>query len=72
MHDYDVNDDEGSSKKAKNKSGKLIKEFDCPSCEANNPTEEPLANGMEVKCNYCGNDFLVSYSESGKVKFKEL
>ena len=29
----------------KSKSGKGIKEFDCPACNANNPTEEPISDG---------------------------
>jgi transcription elongation factor Elf1 len=70
MQDFD--DDEGGGKKAKNRSGKAIKEFECPSCEANNPTEEPLAQGGEVRCNYCGDEFEVSISDSGKVKLKEV
>lgn len=70
MQDFD--DDEGGGKKAKNRSGKGIKEFDCPGCEANNPTEEPLAQGSEVRCNYCGNEYEVSINDSGRVKLKEV
>ncbi|WP_224245854.1 hypothetical protein [Hyalangium gracile] len=72
MQSYDFNDDDDGGKKAKTKSGKAIKEFDCPTCEANNPTEEPLSNGFEVRCNYCGNEFAVSFNESGKMRLKEL
>ena len=70
MHDYDAkDDDDSSSKKGK---GKGLKEFECPSCNANNPTDDPIANGAEVKCNYCGNDFLVSITDSGKMRLKEI
>ena len=48
------------------------KDFDCPECNANNPTEEPLANGMEVLCNYCGCEFEVKAQDNGRFKFKEL
>jgi DNA-directed RNA polymerase subunit RPC12/RpoP len=69
MHDYDAGDDD---KDVKGKSGKAIKEFDCPTCNANNPTDEPIKEGSEIKCHYCGNDFLVSITDSGRMKLKEL
>lgn len=69
MHDYDASDDDD---KGRGKSGKAIKEFDCPTCAANNPTDEPIKHGDELRCNYCGNDFLVSFTDSGRIKFKEL
>jgi DNA-directed RNA polymerase subunit RPC12/RpoP len=71
MQDYNTNDDD-DDKKAKTKSGKAIKDWDCPTCEANNPTDEPIKSGEELRCNYCGNEFLVSFSDTGKMKFKEL
>jgi transcription elongation factor Elf1 len=48
-----------------------FKEFDCPSCNANNPADPPFGNGDEVLCNYCGTEFGVKVSEEGKAKFKE-
>lgn len=48
------------------------KDFDCPECNANNPLEEALSDGQEVLCNYCGCEFLVKATDSGRFKFKEL
>ncbi len=66
-------DDEDSGKgKGKSAGGKTIKEFDCPSCEANNPTDDPITDGVEVRCNYCGNEYQVKVGENGRLKFKEV
>jgi|GEM_PF-1899659 len=72
MQDYGSFSDDDDSKSSKSKSGKAIKDWDCPTCEANNPTDEPIRNGDELRCNYCGNEFLLSFSDTGKMKFKEL
>jgi len=65
-------DDEDSGKKGKSSGGKALKEFDCPGCEANNPTDEPIVDGSEVRCNYCGNEYQVKVNDSGRLKFKEI
>jgi transcription elongation factor Elf1 len=49
-----------------------LKDFDCPSCSANNPADPPVGNRDEVLCNYCGTEFLISINEEGRAKFKEL
>lgn len=64
--------DDDDSKSSKGSKGKGKKEFDCPTCNANNPTDDPISDGDELRCNYCGNDFLVSIAETGRMKFKEL
>ncbi|MCG3173356.1 MAG: hypothetical protein GMKNLPBB_01553 [Myxococcota bacterium] len=46
-------------------------EFVCPGCNAYNPLDEPLKNGMEVQCNYCGNTYKAKIMESGRIKFRE-
>ena len=68
----DQNFDDDDDKERKGKPGKGRKEFDCPTCEANNPTEDPIKDGSEVRCHYCGNEFLVSLSDTGRMKFKEV
>lgn len=72
MQDYSHNDDDDDKKSSKSKSGKAPKDWDCPTCEANNPTDEGIANGHELRCNYCGNEFMVSFTDAGKMKFKEI
>ncbi|MFL5320906.1 MAG: hypothetical protein ACJ790_14685 [Myxococcaceae bacterium] len=65
QYDYDNDDKDNDSGK------KVIKEFDCPSCNANNPSE-PLQDGSEVLCNYCGTEYKVTISDEGKMKLKEM
>ncbi|MBM4781284.1 MAG: hypothetical protein GQE15_26665 [Archangiaceae bacterium] len=54
--------------------GKKLRDWDCPSCNANNPSDEfvPEKKSLELRCNYCGVEFRVSLSEEGRVKFKEI
>jgi len=66
---YDFDDDEKESRRG---GGKAQKDFDCPSCNANNPVDEALSHGEEVRCNYCGSEFKVTVSSEGKVRFREL
>jgi transcription elongation factor Elf1 len=66
---FDFDDDE---KEQGSSSGRAQKDFDCPSCNANNPVDEPLAHGDEVRCNYCGSEFKVTVTTEGRVKFKEV
>jgi transcription elongation factor Elf1 len=65
--DYYEDEDEKDSR-----SGKARRDFDCPDCNANNPLEEPLADGMEVLCNYCGCEYQVKALESGRFKFRAM
>lgn len=55
-------------------SGKRLKDWDCPSCNAHNPTEEfvPEKKGVEIRCNYCGVEFKVTVTDEGRFKFKEF
>jgi hypothetical protein len=64
-------DDEDEMKRELADSTKKAKEFDCPECNANNPCEA-IGTGDEVLCNYCGGEFKVFVTESGRVKLKEL
>jgi DNA-directed RNA polymerase subunit RPC12/RpoP len=70
MENFDF-DDDSKGKKGK-RDGKAHKEWDCPTCYANNPTDEPINDKDELRCNYCGNEVRVSFTESGKLRFKEL
>jgi len=66
----DAYDDDDSREQGR--SGKGPTDFDCPSCNANNPVEAPLQDRDEVLCHYCGGHFLVRKTDEGRVKFKEL
>ena len=66
---YDDGDDKtdvGNSAKAR------FKDFDCPSCSANNPADPTIGHGDEVLCNFCGEQFEVRVNDEGKLKLKEL
>ena len=53
--------------------GKRLKDWDCPQCNANNPTDEVVdKKGLETRCNYCGIEFKITVSDEGKFKFKEM
>lgn len=47
-------------------------EFDCPSCNANNPWPDGFKEKEEVHCHYCGTSFEARTSNEGKLKFREL
>jgi hypothetical protein len=53
--------------------GKKLKDWDCPSCQANNPADEfiPEKKSIELRCNYCGVEYRISFSDEGRIKFKE-
>jgi transcription elongation factor Elf1 len=68
MSQWDGDDDDEGSTRRKGKKGG---DFDCPSCSAHNPVGDPLKEGDEVLCNYCGTEFEVRLSSEGKVKLRE-
>lgn len=65
---YD-DDDDGPRNRV---DGVPLKDFDCPSCNANNPCDELVGKrGVELRCNYCGVEYKVTVDDSGRFKFKE-
>ncbi|MBX5481797.1 MAG: hypothetical protein IRZ16_08135 [Myxococcaceae bacterium] len=68
---YDFDDDD-HAEKGTSGANTRFKEFDCPSCNANNPTDPPFGDGDEILCNYCGEQFLVRVTDEGRLKLKEL
>lgn len=69
MVDHSVVDDDDEKPDEKARS---YKEFDCPSCTANNPTDPPFSDGDELLCNYCGAQFKVRIGDDGRARFKEI
>ncbi len=51
---------------------KMLYEFDCPECDANNPYPDGFGQGTEVRCFYCGSEYRVCLSEGGKWKFRMI
>ena len=48
------------------------KDFDCPDCSANNPYEDGIRVGDEVRCFYCGAEFKVELRQDGRWRFREI
>jgi transcription elongation factor Elf1 len=48
-----------------------FKDFDCPSCNANNPYDDSFGDGDEILCHYCGTEFKIKVTEEGRLKLKE-
>ena len=67
---YDPHGDDASDE-GREPANRRQDEFDCPSCNANNPHGERFGDGDEVRCAYCGQDFLVRVSESGRLRLIE-
>lgn len=67
-HGYEDDDrspsDEGAARR--------FKDFDCPDCAANNPYDDGIGDGDEIRCYYCGQDFRVTVSDAGRLKLKAI
>jgi hypothetical protein len=50
---------------------RVFKDFDCPTCSANNPYDDGFADGDEVLCYYCGAEFKVMVNEEGRLRLRE-
>lgn len=51
---------------------KNFDEFDCPICNANNPYGDGFKVGDEIRCFYCGTEYKVKVTDTGKLKLKEM
>jgi len=49
---------------------KVFTDFDCPDCNANNPYDDGIKHGDEVRCYYCGADFKLRVDDNGKARFR--
>lgn len=67
IHSYDDDDLKGDGA-----SGAPPADFECPNCNAHNPGDEPLSQGDEVLCNYCGAEFEVKVLDGGRIKLREI
>lgn len=58
----------------KGPAGKRLGDWECPSCNANNPSDEfvPEKRGVEIRCHYCGVEYRITLSDEGRLKFKEI
>ena len=49
-----------------------FQDFDCPDCNANNPSDDGFGNGDEIRCYYCGQEFRADVTDAGRLKLKAL
>ena len=64
--------DDDDDKKGDGSKEKVRFEFDCASCNANNPWPDGYKDKDEVICHYCGTSFEARFTDEGRVKFKEV
>lgn len=69
--DHGYEDDDRGSSDAEGAS-RRFKDFDCPDCAANNPYDDGIGDGDEVRCYYCGQEFRASVSDAGRLKLKAI
>ena len=50
---------------------RTFKDFDCPTCNANNPYDEGFGDGDEVLCYYCGQEYKALVNEEGRLRLRE-
>ena len=67
-YDFDDDDDKDTGMTGAHT---RFREFDCPSCNANNPCDPPFGDGEEILCNYCGTEFRVKVTDEGRLKLRE-
>ena len=51
---------------------KRFTDFDCPSCDANNPYDDGFEDEDEIRCYYCGATFRVKVSDGGRLRLREI
>jgi hypothetical protein len=70
-HDQHGYDDEPIDTGVKAGKRRLFKDFDCPTCSANNPYDDGFGDGDEVLCYYCGAEFKAKVNEDGQLRLRE-
>lgn len=68
MDDYDEDEAKGSPDELGRR--RRFGDFDCPDCDANNPYDDGFGDGDDVRCYYCGQEFLVEVNDSGRLRLK--
>lgn len=63
-------DDDDSGSGAKEGKQRRFSEFDCPECNANNPSGDAFGHGDEVLCNYCGEEFKATVDDEGRLRLR--
>jgi transcription elongation factor Elf1 len=67
---HDEEDDRSEPGETKGRR-RTFQDFDCPSCNANNPYDDAFGDGDEVLCYYCGQEFKVQVDDEGRLRLRE-
>jgi transcription elongation factor Elf1 len=67
IQDHDHDDEGGGEADATRR----FQDFDCPECNANNPYDDGFGDGDEIRCYYCGLEFRVQVTDSGRLRLRE-
>jgi DNA-directed RNA polymerase subunit RPC12/RpoP len=65
-------DEDDRSDPSSEGSGRRFGDFDCPECSANNPYDDRFGDGDEIRCYYCGAEFLARVTDSGRLRLRLL
>lgn len=71
-HGLDDDDDDKDLKGSELGSRRRFGDFDCPSCNANNPWDDGFGDGDEIRCYYCGEEFRVRVTDEGRLRLREV
>jgi transcription elongation factor Elf1 len=63
-------DDDDDDLKLKKRGDYRFSEFDCPGCNANNPSDG-FGDRAVVLCNYCGMEWEVRVDDEGRLDLRE-
>ena len=66
---YDDEEDKGEQAEGLGRARRFA-EFDCPDCSANNPYYDHFGDGDEIRCYYCGEEYRVQVTDSGRLKLR--
>jgi DNA-directed RNA polymerase subunit RPC12/RpoP len=72
IHAGDPDDDDDADDPSQEGPGRRFGDFDCPDCSANNPYDDAFGNGDEIRCYYCGAEYLVMVTEAGRLRLKAI
>jgi DNA-directed RNA polymerase subunit RPC12/RpoP len=69
---YDHGYEDDAPKGQSEGSARRFNDFDCPDCSANNPYDDGFGDRDEIRCYYCGQEFLVHVTEEGRLRLKAI
>jgi hypothetical protein len=65
-------DDDEPSRGGGEGTERRFQDFDCPDCAANNPYDDGIGDGEEVRCYYCGQEFRAKVTEEGRLRLRAI